>query len=63
VQLSVVLPSENMPFALNACVWPVAMEAVAGVTTIDVSDAEVTVAVAEPVVDAIVAYRLFLRGK
>ena len=45
--MSVVLPSEKMPLAVNDCVWPVAIEAVAGVMTIDVSCAEDTVAVAD----------------
>jgi hypothetical protein len=53
--ISVVLPSEKMPLAVNDCDWPVAMEAVAGVMTIDASCAAVTVAVAEPWVDPIVA--------
>jgi hypothetical protein len=53
--MSVVLPSEKIPLAVKACVWPVAMEAVAGVRTIDVNWAAVTVADAEPVVDPIVA--------
>ena len=44
--MSVVLPSEKIPFATNACVCPVAIEAVAGVTVIDVSCAAVTVTVA-----------------
>ena len=45
--MSVVLPSENMPLAVNDCVWPAAIEAVAGATTIDVSCAADTVAVAD----------------
>ena len=53
--ISVVLPSEKMPLAVKDCVWPVAIEAVAGVITMDVSCAEVTVAIAEPVVDPTVA--------
>jgi hypothetical protein len=53
--ISVVLPSEKIPLAVNDCVWPVAMEAVAGVMTIDANWAAVTVAVAEPFVDPIVA--------
>jgi hypothetical protein len=53
--MSVVLPSEKIPLAANACVWPVATDAVAGVTTIDVSIAEVTVATAVPVLDPMVA--------
>ena len=32
---SVELPSEKIPFAENACVMPIATEAVAGVTTIE----------------------------
>ncbi len=51
--MSVELPSEKMPFAVKACVWPVAIEAVAGVTTIDLNRAAVTVATAEPVVEPI----------
>jgi len=53
--ISVVLPSEKMPLAANDCDWPVAMEAVAGVMTIDVSSAELTVAVAVPWIDPRVA--------
>jgi len=53
--MSVELPSEKMPFAAKACVWPVAIEAVAGVTTIDCNCVAVTVAKAEPVVDPSVA--------
>jgi len=53
--MSVVLPSEKMPLAVKACVWPVAMDAVAGVTTIDVNKAEVTVATADPDLDPMVA--------
>jgi len=51
----VVLPSEKMPLAVNACDWPVAIDAVAGVTTMEVSNAEVTVAIAEPDLAPIVA--------
>ena len=53
--MSVVLPSENMPLAVNDCVWPAAIEAVAGATTIDVSCSADTVAVADAVADPIVA--------
>ena len=53
--MSVVLPSEKMPLAVNACDWPVAIDVAAGVTTIDVNNAEVTVATADPDLDPIVA--------
>ena len=53
--MSVVLPSENIPLAVKACVWPVATDAVAGVTTIEVNNTEVTVAMADPDLDPIVA--------
>ena len=53
--ISVVLPSEKIPLAVNDCDWPVAMEAAAGVITIDVSSAEDTVAIAVPWVEPMVA--------
>jgi hypothetical protein len=53
--MSVWLPSEKIPFAANAWVCPVAIEAVAGVTPIVWSRADDTVARAVPFLDPIVA--------
>jgi len=57
--ISVVLPSEKSPLAVKAWLWPVATDAVAGVTLIACSSAAVTVADAvrltEPIVAVIVA--------
>lgn len=47
--ISLELPSEKMPLAAKACVWPVAIEAVAGVTRIDCNCAAVIVAIEVPV--------------
>src|SRR3569833_2856414 len=45
---AVVLPSEKIPLAVYACVWPVAIEAVAGATRIDCKRAELTATAAVP---------------
>lgn len=42
------LPSLNVPVAVNCCVNPLAIEGLAGVTLMDVSVAAVTVRVVEP---------------
>ena len=58
--MSVALPSEKIPLAVNDCVWPVAIEAVPGVTKIEFKSTAFTVAVAEPVVDPIDAVMIEL---
>ena len=53
--MSVWLPSEKLPLAVNAWVWPVAIEAVRGLTPIVWRSAADTVASAEPLLEPIVA--------
>lgn len=48
--MSVVLPSEKIPFAANGCVAPISTEAVDGVTRIELSSTDVTVPAAEALV-------------
>ena len=50
-----VLPSVNVPVALNCCLVPSATEGFAGVTAIDESTAAVTVNVVPPLIDPEVA--------
>lgn len=47
-----VVPSLKVPVAVNCCVTPWGREGMAGVTAIETRAAEVTVAVAEPVIEA-----------
>jgi len=46
-----VLPSLNVPVAVNCCVVPLAIDGFAGVTAIDDSTAAVTVSVVDPVTE------------
>ena len=50
-----VLPSVNVPVAVNCCVVPKAIDGVAGVTAIDTSVAAVTVTVVDPLMEPVVA--------
>jgi hypothetical protein len=55
VVMSCVLPSLEVPVAMNCCVVPLAMEGLAGVTAMEVSTAGPTVRVVEPVTEPEVA--------
>ena len=50
-----VVPSLNVPVAVNCCVAPLAIDGFAGVTAIDCSVAAVTVSAVEPLIDDDVA--------
>jgi hypothetical protein len=49
------LPSVNVPVAVNCWVVPSAIDAAAGVTAIDTNDAAVTVTVVDPLIEPVVA--------
>lgn len=53
--MSCVLESENVPVAVNCCAMPMGTSALDGLTAMDVTVAEVTVSVVEPVIDPDVA--------
>lgn len=55
LEISCVLPSLNVPVAVNCCVAPAAIEGLAGVTRIEAMIAEVTVVDALAVIDPTVA--------
>jgi hypothetical protein len=55
-----VLPSVNVPVAVNACVVPSGIVGIAGVTAIDTSAAGVTVSVVEPLIVPMVALTVVL---
>jgi hypothetical protein len=50
-----VLPSVNVPVAVNCCIVPNAIDGVAGVTAIETNVAAVTVTVVDPLMEPVVA--------
>lgn len=58
--MSCVVPSVKVPVAIKGCIAPSGITGIAGVTAIDTSAADVTVSVAEPVIEPKLAVILLL---